>query len=196
MIADTLKNRMVQSVTEPRAVARWLFDLRLDDGVLLMAFALVLVLNGLLTAFFNTLLPLNPVVAPLAANPFIYVGGLGAILAAVAVALTWSGRVLGGVANFRELATVLIWLQFLRLLAQTLVLFSALIMPMIASLLSLLASVAGIWIVLNFLAEAHNYPSLAKAAFALLLGMTAVALGLGVVISLLGITTTGTMSHV
>ncbi len=196
MIADTLKNRMVQSVTEPRAVARWLFDLRLDDGVLLMAFALVLVLNGLLTAFFNTLLPLNPVVAPLAANPFIYVGGLGAILAAVAVALTWSGRVLGGVANFRELATVLIWLQFLRLLAQTLVLFSALIMPMIASLLSLLASIAGIWIVLNFLAEAHKFPSLAKAAFALLLGMTAVALGLGVVISLLGITTTGTMSHV
>ena len=196
MIADTIKNRMVQSVTEPRAVARWLFDLRLDDGVLLTAFALVLVLNGLLTAFFNTLLTLNPVVAPLAAKPFIYVGGLGAILVGVAVALTWAGRVLGGAASFRKVATLLIWLQLLRLIAQAVVLFSALIMPMIASLLSLAASVTGIWIVLNFLAEAHNFPSLAKAAFALLLGMTAVALGLAVVISMLGISTTGTMSHV
>ena len=156
----------------------------------------MLVIRFFLTALFNTLLPLNPVVAPLASNPFIYVGGLGAILAGVAVALTWSGRVLGGQATFRHIATVLIWLQFLRLLAQTAVLFSALIMPMIASLLSLAASVAGIWIVLNFLAEAHNFPSLAKAAFALLLGMTAVALGLAVVISMLGITTTGTMNHV
>ena len=196
MIADTIKNRMVQSVTEPRAVARWLFDLRLDDGVLIMAFGLVLVLNGLLTAFFNALLPLNPVVAPLASNPFVYIGGLGAILLAVAFALTSAGRVLGGLASFRDVATALIWLQILRLIAQTAVLISALIMPLIASLLSLIASVTGVWIVLNFLAEAHKFPSLGKAAFTLLLGMTAVALGLGVVISLLGITTTETTGHV
>ena len=196
MIADTIKNRMVQSVTEPRAVARWLFDLRLDDGVLIMAFGLVLVLNGLLTAFFNALLPLNPVVAPLASNPFVYIGGLGAILVAVAFALTSAGRVLGGLASFRDVATALIWLQILRLIAQTAVLISALIMPLIASLLSLIASVTGVWIVLNFLAEAHKFPSLGKAAFTLLLGMTAVALGLGVVISLLGITTTETTGHV
>ena len=196
MIADTIKNRMVQSVTEPRAVARWLFDLRLDDGVLVMAFGLVLVLNGLLTAFFNALLPLNPVVAPLASNPFVYIGGLGAILVAVAFALTSAGRVLGGLASFRDVATALIWLQILRLIAQTAVLISALIMPLIASLLSLIASVTGVWIVLNFLAEAHKFPSLGKAAFTLLLGMTAVALGLGVVISLLGITTTETTGHV
>ena len=196
MIAQVIKDRVVQSVKEPRDAARWLLDQNFSNDVLGMGFALVLVLNTLLISLFQVFLVLNPVVAPLIAQPLIYMGGLGLMLAAIVVALASAGRALGGTGTIAAFAALMIWLQLLRATAQLIVLGLALISPALATLLSFAFSIAGLWIALNFIAEAHGFTGIGKAALTLALGMVGVAVASVLVLSLLGISTTGMVENV
>lgn len=196
MSVQVIIDRAVQSIKAPREAARWLVDQNFGNDVLAMGFALVLVLNVLLISLFQAFLVLNPVVAPLISQPLFYMGGLGLMLAAIVVALSSAGRSLGGTGTIRAVAALVVWLQLLRIAAQIIVFVLALISPAIATLISFVFSIAGLWIALNFIAEAHGFAGIGKAALTMALGLVGVAIASVLVLSVLGISTTGMVGNV
>ncbi|MHA6344183.1 YIP1 family protein [Roseivivax sp. CAU 1761] len=185
-----------QSVVAPREVARFLLSIHPGREALILLFALILVVQTGLVVTAALISPPDPVLAPFMAQPPVFLAGYGGLLVALILALTWSGRALGGRGRFEEMALLVIWVQALRLLVQGLGLALGLAAPVLAGLLALAASAAAIWILVNFLAEAHGLAA-GRAAFALLLALTGLALGLSFFLTLFGATTTmGLNAHV
>lgn len=185
-----------QTVIAPRDVAKLLISLRLSHEALLLAFATVVVLNAL---FFSVSLMISPAPSPLQpmlGNPVIFMLSLGGSLAIVAVAITWTGRALGGTGTLEEVGVLVIWLQMLRMIVQVVMLLLLPLNAAAGALVAFLSAVAGIWILVNFIDAAHEFGSLFRAALVLLLGVTGMALGLSLIFSLIGVTSTGMASYV
>lgn len=185
-----------QSVTAPREVARLLLSLGLGREALLLSAALVLVLNTAFVRASAILTPPDPSIAPFVEQPVLFFAGLAGTLVLAAFVLTWSGRAVGGTGRLEDIALTLIWLQALRALVQAAMLLLTPIAPALALLLSFGASLVGLWILINFLAEAHNFPSLGKAAFVLLLALAGMAVGLSFFLTLIGATASGMNANV
>ncbi len=177
-----------QSVTAPREVARMFLALRLGTEALALAFALVVVLQTAFVTISAQIMPPDPVLAPILGQPMIFLAGLATVLVIVTLALTWAGRGLGGVARVRDVALLVVWLQGLDLIVQAALVVLAPLVPALAGLVSLAASGAGIWILLNFLAEAQGFEGLGKSALSLLLAVTGLALGISLFLTLSGAT--------
>ncbi|MFZ5963004.1 YIP1 family protein [Thalassococcus sp. BH17M4-6] len=185
-----------QTLVAPREVARLLLSLRLGHEALLLAFALVVVLNTMIFLATAQISPPSDALVPLLSNPVIFMLTLGGTLGVTAIALTWTGRSLGGVGRIEGVGLLLIWLQAVRMLVQLAVMVLMTIDPGLAGLVVVAASVLGVWILTNFLDEAHGFDSLFKAALVLLLGVTGMALGLSFFLTLIGATTMGLTTNV
>ena len=185
-----------QTVLAPRDVARLLLSLRLGHEALLLALALVLVLNTLIFTVSVQVSPPDPALTSLLGNPVIFMLLMGGTLGVTAIAITWTGRALGGVARIEDIGLLLIWLQALRMLVQLAVVALALVSESLAGLLVVGAAVLGVWILVQFIAEAHGFAALGKAALVLLLGVTGLVLGLSFFLTLIGATTMGLNTNV
>lgn len=192
MTPDGFLRLAVQTVTAPRDVARLLLALRLGREPLILLFALAVVVNALL---YGVVL-LMPGAPPVAVSAPVFGVLMAASLLATIVAVTQSGRWLGGTARLAEVAILLIWLQGLRALVQALVVPLSVIAPGLSALVMLLASALGIWITVNFLDVAHGLGSLGRAAMVLILGIVGMALALMVLLALLGVNTNGMTGNV
>lgn len=185
----------VQSVTDPREVARLLLALNLQRDVLGTALGLVVVLNALVFGVADQFLADEPG-SGLLAQPFAFVAIQGLTLLGTIVFLTWTGGILGGKARFEDMAILLIWLQTLRLLMQAILVVVLPLAPSIGGILILLASAAGVWILINFIDQAHGLGSLLKAGLVLILGIFGMAVALSMVLAVLGITPNGLTGYV
>ncbi|MHA6323607.1 YIP1 family protein [Roseivivax sp. CAU 1753] len=185
-----------RSVVAPREVARWLLSLKLEHEALLVSAGLVLVLNTALVRASALITLPDPAIAPFVEQPLTFFMGLGGILAMVALVLTWCGRAVGGVGRIEDVGLMMIWLQGLRVMVQAMMLVLVPLSPVIATVVSLAASMVGLWILVNFLAEAHRFPSLGKAAVVLLLAVTGLALGMSFFFTLIGATASGMNGNV
>lgn len=180
-----------QTVVSPRDVARLLLSIRPGTEALWTAFALVVVLNTLVFSASHLLAPV-PVPGVLA-NPAVFAAMQAAVLASTIAALTWVGGLFGGTARLRDMALLLIWMQALRVLAQALM---ALVLPLpLAPVLGTGVFMAitglGLWILLNFIDEAHGLGSLLKAGAVAGLGLLAMAFALSIVLALAGVDPNG-----
>ncbi len=185
----------LQSVTAPREVARLLLSLRLGQEALLTAFALVVVLNALA---FSTSLLIAPVQGPvsLLSNPAIFLmTQAGALLASI-VAFTYCGRAMGGTGTANGVAVLLIWLQMLRVLVQTVLLVVLPLAPVLAGVVMFTASALGVWILVHFMDEAHGFGSLFKSALLLVFGVVGIALVLTLLLTLAGVDPNGNFANV
>ncbi|UMA66181.1 YIP1 family protein [Roseivivax marinus] len=178
-----------QSVIAPRDVARMLLSLRLGTEAIACAMALVVVLQSALVGVSVQLAPPDDeALMPLLSQPMVFAGGLAIVMVATIVAMTWSGRGIGGTGRLRDVALLVAWVQGLDVLVQALLIVLAPIAPGLAGIVSLAASAAGIWILINFLAEAHGFEGLGKSALSVLLAVTGLALGIALFLSLSGAT--------
>jgi len=84
-----------------------------------------------------------------------------------------------------------VWLQALRLCAQLGILLLTLALPPVALLASFVVTIWGLWILLNFVAELLHLPGLFHAAAVLVGAALGVLLGLGLLLSLIGLTAQG-----
>ncbi len=196
MNPDAILRLAWQSLVAPRDVARLLLSMRLGREALLLAFALVVVLNALIFGLSVQLTPPDPEIAPVMVSPMIFMLTLGGALAVTAIALTWTGRALGGSGRIEGIGLLLIWMQALRVLVQIAMLILVPLSTSLAALLVIAASAAGVWILVHFLDEAHGFGSLLRSLTVLLLGVTGVALALALFLSLIGATTMGLNGYV
>ncbi|MDJ0821269.1 MAG: YIP1 family protein [Paracoccaceae bacterium] len=185
-----------QSIVAPREVAALLLSIRPSREVLLTAFALVVVLNALVFAASVMVTPPSSGPTPALGDPMIFMVFMAFSLVAMMLALTWAGRGLGGTGRIEEVALLIIWLQALRVLVQTGLLVLLPVSEFLSAIVVMAASALGLWILLNFLAEVHDLDGLGKAALVLVFGVLGMALGLTLILSLLGITPYGIPSNV
>lgn len=185
-----------QTVVAPRDVARLLVSLRLGHEAILLAFGLVVVLYTITFTASIQVAPPNEALLPLVSNPVIFMLTLAGTLGVTAIAITWTGRAMGGTGTIEGIGLLLIWLQAVRMLVQGAVLALMLVSQSLAGLLVVAASVLGIWILVHFIDEAHGFDSLFKAAVVLLLGIAGMSVGLMVFLSLIGVTTMGMNANV
>ncbi|MFD1344099.1 hypothetical protein [Litorisediminicola beolgyonensis] len=185
-----------QSLATPREIGAWLIGLGLGREVLLLAFGLVLVLQ---TAFMTTLVTLvdpETMPIPLLRQPLVFMLGLGGMLALFAVLLTWAGRMAGGTAQLEEMGLLLIWLQGLRLALQLAVLVLSFALPALSPLLLMAGTALSFWILVNFVAAAHRFDGLGRALLVLVMAAFGLAMGISILLGMIGATTLGMNGYV
>jgi len=186
----------LRTVTEPRVVAAELLALRIDKSILWAALLLAVVLNTI--AYQVTLIASPPPaeLPSLFSSPLLFAVLIGTGLVLSIYALTYAGRFLGGQASLQGIMTLLVWLQFLRFALQFATFILMPLMPGIAGLLVLGASLYGMWIMLQFVDVAHEFNSLPTSFGALVLAGIAIMVGLAIVLSIFGVQNLGLTPYV
>ena len=184
----------LQSVTNPREVAALLLSIRPSREAIGTAFALVVVVN---TLIFSASVVLSPGPVPaFMANPISFLVLQSATLAGTILAFTYVGRLFGGRARLEEMALLMVWMQGLRVLVQGALLVILPASALLAGLVTMVASGIGVWIVVNFIDEAHELGGLLRALAVLVLGVLAMAFGLSLLLTLVGVSPEGMTDYV
>lgn len=175
------------SLQDPRAAATEIMGLQLTRDVLWTALALVAILN---TAIVLLVVQVSGPSMPLPGyigSPitiFVLIAGL---MVVYVHAMYWAALAIGGSGSLNDVLAVLIWFQVLRAAAQIAVLVLSLAIPVLGLMLSLVVAIWGLWIFLNFLAAAMLLKSAGHALVVLVISAVGLILGLGILMSLIGI---------
>jgi len=151
-----------QTLVTPSEAARHLLTLALSREALLLLLALVAVLNTMLTALTELMLPV-PGASTVTAQPL-----LGNLLTSVAamglsiVTFLLVGRLLGGSARIGQIAILVLWLQLLQVGAQSAVVLVSAVLPFMFLPMTLAIVLFSLYITMHFLNEAHRFGSLGK----------------------------------
>lgn len=150
----------LQTVPEPRKVARDLFDLPVTRAARWLTLWLMLVLATILGVVSQIIYPVNAITfGPILSNPLV-LGGLEAGFVLAGVFLIYLlGRMAGGQGSLDDAITVGIWLEFVLLGLQTATLIFSLFAPALAGILMIMSSVLFFWILSHFTAESHGFRS-------------------------------------
>jgi len=194
--AEAFLKLALQSVTDPRDVARLLLTVHPGREALWTAFALVVVLNALIFSASLTIFPPQGPLPFFLGAPTGFIVTQGTALVGMIAAMTWTGRLFGGKGRFGDVALLLIWMQGLRVLVQAALLLITPVSAALSGLIMLAASGIGIWILLNFLDEVHELGGLGRAAMVLVLGFIGLAFGLSLILTMAGVTPEGMMGNV
>ncbi|MBI6628360.1 YIP1 family protein [Pontibaca salina] len=176
----------VATITDPAGAARTLIGLGLTRDVLWTALLLVAVLNALLFAVSNIALPPPPELSVLLPAPILYFVVVAAGLSLSVVSLHVFGRLLGGTGTLEDIMVLVGWIQLLRVAIQAVALFLALLAPVLSAMVVLAAVFYGIFIMLHFINQAHNFGSLMRSAGVLLISALAILLVLTFILSFVG----------
>lgn len=186
----------LRTVTEPREVAAELIAMRIQRPVLWLALALAVILNAIAFQISLVLSPPPDSMPLIFSSPFVFAVLIGAGLVMSVFATTFAGRFLGGTAALEDVMTLLVWLQYLRFAVQVITFFLMGIIPGIAGILVLGATLYGMWLLLQFVDVAHGFNSLLTSFGALMLSGLAIMIGLAIILSMLGIQNLGLTPYV
>lgn len=183
----TLFGMVLQTVPEPRKVARDLFALNLSRDTLWQALILVLIGSAILGVISNLIFPAAPELsATLFGNPLMVSAAEGAVAVITVFLIFWIGRAAGGTGRFEDGLMTVIWLNFCLLVVQTGVFVLSLFASGLAAMLWLMGGVFGFWVLSHFVAELHGFSSAAKVFLAILLASFVAVAALSVILALAG----------
>jgi len=185
-----------RSLQDPRGAARQIIDMNLSLPVLLNGVVLVVILSVLMT--YGTVIMAGPdaIILQLTDSPMVFALFMVVQMVFLVVALLWTGKVIGGVGTIEAFAALLTWLQMLWLMVQVVQTVLMLLLPSAAAMLGIASLVFGLWILIQFIAEAHGFPNWIKAVGVLAMAFFGVIAGLSFLLSIIGISTLGLTSNV
>lgn len=187
----------MRTVSEPRVVAAELVAMRIERRTLWSALVLAVVLNALVYQLTLVISPPPAGALPqMLSSPLVFALLVGAGLVLSIFSITYAGRVLGGTGRLDDIMTVLIWLQYLRFAVQLLALILMPVIPSMASILVLIASLYGMWLVLNFVDVGHGFGNLFTSFGVLVMSALGIMLGLAILLTLLGLQNMGLTPYV
>lgn len=196
MTRDDWRDLVKTSIIDPALAARTLLAARLPQNALWIGLSLVAVMNTLVFVLTNTLVP-GPSPLPGAFDtPIVYLVIVFGGLTATVYALFIAGRFLGGKGSFADVMAIVVWMQALRLLVQIAALVLLLIMPLLSALLIFAAALYGLFIMLHFVNQAHQLDSLGRAAGVIIASAFGIAVGLTLLLTLLGGMFSGSLGYV
>ena len=187
----SLKDLAIESVQDPAGAARQLMALNLDRGTLWLALFLMAVLNTLLHGLTNQLVPGPSPLPGLFDVPAVYFFFVGGGLVLIVLTIFWTGRAFGGQARMEDVMVVVVWLQFLRVMVQAAALVLLLTIPVLSMILVLAAAFVGLWILVHFVDQAHQFNSVGKSAGVLIAAFIGMVVGVSILLSLIGVSAVG-----
>lgn len=176
----------MDTLRDPRGTAERLIALDLGLPTLWTALALGAVLNAFMFSVNVMMFPTTFPVPGLFSNPVLYAVAMAGGLVITMHLLTWVGGMVGGQGRLADVTVVMVWLQYMRLAAQAVLLILTILMPTLALMATLVVAFYSLWLLLNFLDVAHRLGSLGKAALVLVFSVVGVTLGLSFLIALIG----------
>ncbi len=182
-----------QSVADPRGTAQALLHRPVGGEALVLAFALVVVLNTLMFQLSLLGVAADDPLAALFANPVGFAAMQGGTLVASILALTWTGQLMGGTGRREQIALLLIWVQGLRICVQAATMVVTLISPAFGFLAIMAGSLAVLWVLTNFVDVAHGFNNLFRAILVLILGFVGLVVAVATVAGLVGLPISGMM---
>ncbi len=196
MTGAALRELVSETLLRPPAAAAQLIALQLPRALLWQALALAIVLNALVFHLGLLAMPPSQPLPAIMATPFLFALTLGFGAVATVLAITGTGRWLGGVARLEDVLVLIVWLQGLRLLVQVAAAGLTLLAPGPTMLLLMAANLYGLWIFVNFIDTAHRFGSPLKALGVIALAGLGIAFGLVLMLSLFGAGTLGVTADV
>lgn len=180
----------MDTLRDPRGTGERLIALNLGLPVLWTALALASVLSALLFSINMAIFPAAFPMPGLFFNPILYAVVLAGGMVISMHLLTWMGTMLGGRGSLAEVTVLLVWLQYLRLVAQAGLLLLTMIMPPLGMMATIVVAFYSLWLLLNFLDVAHRFGSLGKALVVLLMTAVGIVVGLSFLLALIGVPAT------
>lgn len=179
---------VLQSIPEPRKIARELFALDLDRTTLWQALFLMLVTGAMIGVGSSMMFPPAPELSgTIFAMPLVVASAEAAVAVISVFLIYWLGRAAGGTGRFQDGIVTITWLNFVLLIVQVFVLILSLFAPSMAALLWLFGGFTGFWILSHFIAELHGFSSALRVFLTILLtSFIAVAI-LSIVLAILGV---------
>ncbi|MEM7296290.1 MAG: YIP1 family protein [Pseudomonadota bacterium] len=182
----TLTDLIAQSLREPRVAARGLLDMgvpvQASWATLVACICLGVVITFVISGGGDV--AMIPGLAPI--SPF-FMAAVSLCMSALFVfALFYSGQALGGQGSIAATVMIVAWLQVLQLVGQVVQTLVLLLSPALAALLSMAILLWLLWVLVSFVQEVMAFDGVGRAATALLLAITGVALGLSLILGLLG----------
>jgi hypothetical protein len=109
-----------------------------------------------------------------------------ALLATMAYAIFWGGRMLGGVGSFPDALLAIVWLQFILACLQILQAVTLLVAPFIAGLIGVAGLVLFFWLLSGFVAQLHGFYSRGRVLAGIVIGLLGMSFALTLVLILIG----------
>ncbi len=192
----TFPELAVLTLRDPYQAAQIILGWKLPNEAIWTAIALVSVVITILSSLSNLMFPVPAPLSAILANPFMYfLIAAGGFIATVH-AIYWTGRMLGGTGALEDLMVLFLWLQGLRAAAQVVVLVTMMIAPVLASFIVLFVAVATLWVFVHFINIGLHLNSIMRAVVVLVVGATALIIGLSFFLSLIGVSAEGVLLNV
>ncbi len=180
------------TIRDPSRAASILRQIHMDRQVSWMILLLAITLNTLTYFASIALLGVPAELAfPLLTKPYLVFLMLGITTVIFVFAFYWVGRALEGKATFDTILLMVGWLQYMRLAIQVGSLVLMLVSPGISQIFVMAAGIYGLWVVVNFLKQAHGFETLGKAVAVLIFSALGMTVGLSVLLSLFATTVIG-----
>ncbi len=192
MTFGSLLSLALGAVRNPREAATTLLSVGIPSAAILPALVLVVVMSVLLTV-------VGEAVGPQAAEPGVGFPPLAvaallcALLGAYVFGLYRTGRALGGTGNLAETALLMVFLQFMLLLAQVVELALWVAAPPLAGIFVIAVAILAFWVNINFVDVLHGYGSLLKSFGLIIMVSLGIALVVMLTLTLSGVTIQGTV---
>jgi len=185
MTSLSFRDLILLTIREPARAAQILLQMRLSREALWTGLCLVAVLNTMLFTLSNLLIPSPKILPPFLEAPAVYLVMIFAGLLLTCMAIHWVGRAAGGKGSLQDVMVLVLWLQGLRVLVQCASILLALTLPFLSFFLVLAAAAIGLYIMIHFIDQAHQFNSIGL-SFGVLIGSgLAIVLGLSALISVL-----------
>lgn len=189
-------NLMIGTLSQPRDAAAEILSIRPNRSVMWSALVLAVLLNTMVYQISLFASPPQVALPVIFSSPIIFAILIGSGLVLSIYSITYAGRFIGGRAVLDDVMALLIWLQFLRFAVQLAAFLLMPIIPGIAGLLILCATLYGMWLLLQFVDVAHGFENLLTSFCALILSGLGIMLGLAILLSLLGVQNMGLTPYV
>lgn len=185
----------ILTLRNPREAARQIIGWQLSRDTLWTALALAAAVNTLIFSASILIVP-SPGMPAFFNNPLVMFVILAGVMVIMTHGLYWTGRAIGGQGDLGDVLALVVFLQILRIVAQVAIFLLMFVSPTLSVFASLATGLFGLWILLNFIAVAFNFPGLGRAIGVLLISAAAIVLGLSLLLSVVGIAAQGVVPNV
>ena len=187
----TLQDLILETIRDPASAARYLMGWNVPRRALYEGILAVAALNTLLGSAMYLAAPDDVLALPLFGTPFALFVVIAGTFVFMANLFYWGGRAMGGTGEVNDLLMLIIWLQGMRVLAQLVIVTMSFIAPGIAALMGIGVFFYGLYILIQFLKEAHGFES-AMQSIGLLIGVAAgLMIGMMFLLTLAGVSVEG-----
>ncbi|MDG1739626.1 MAG: Yip1 family protein [Paracoccaceae bacterium] len=193
---DDMANLIKRTLLDPRGAARQIIDLRLPQPVLWNALLLVIIMSVLLTYGTVILAGQEALIIQMAGSPLVFALFMAGQMVLLIFALLWTGKIIGGKGTLEAFAALIAWLQTLWLLAQIIQTVIMVFAPAASAMIGIVSVVYGLWVLIQFIAEAHEFPNWIKGVGVMAMSILGVVAGVSLLLSIIGISTIGLAGNV